>query len=151
DAAIERGIARAQDAPTPTPPRATLGGDTDDALAHLAALADTSLPIAATLDALLAFVIARLDGVAAAGVALRTEGQLLHAAGTQEWAAEFDAAQLVEGRGPLVDAAATHTVVVTSDLTGDLRWQLAGALGADGTRGAVSAPIVVDGEASGVL
>lgn len=121
------------------------------AIEQLAALADSGGTLTETLNAILAIATDALADAAAVTVALPVDGQLEPAAATATWAGELDAVQLRRRAGPIGEAIESHGVVVSPNLAGDARWDLAGAAGPDGSRAVLSAPIMVGGGATGVL
>ena len=153
DAAIERAVRRsgASGGITGSDAAAHLDTRTRRALDRLTTLVVNSGTLDDTLTAILDIATDAFAEAAAVSVSLTIDGQLQPAASTTSWAANLDAAQIRDQAGPIADAVAGRTVVVSADLSDDDRWKLAESVGADASRGALSAAIVVGDEVSGVV
>lgn len=153
DAAIAREVDRSGRA-APAPAGETFIGLQDQArqtLERLGELVERDASLADTLSTVLDIATDVLDGAAAVTITLTVDGRLEPAASSAAWAAELDAVQLRHGVGAITDAITGRTVVVSSDLAADGRWQLADAVGPTGRRGMSSVPFVAGHAAPGVL
>lgn len=150
DAAVERGVRRARHGGAASPD-VVIDTEAERAIERLAALVDSDATLTDTLTAILAIAVDALADAAAATTCLAVGGKLEHAATTARWAAELDGVQLSAGTGPIIDAIATGAPIVSTNLAADDRWDLAVSVGAAGSRGVLSAPIVAGDAPTGAL
>ena len=151
DAAIARGIERAGRGEDEAHSAPRLDSQVRRALERLAELVESSGSLSESLNAIVGVAMDALTDADAVTVSLAIAGRLEPAASSAAWAADLDAVQLRGRAGPIVEAVETRTVVVSDDLAADQRWHLAGSIEPIGSRGVLSAAIVVSDAVSGVL